>query len=447
MTAQRLQTPFTNAPMKPAPMLVPDLPVNRAPTAGADTYLLVSNDCRHIVWLTHALQREGAAVSHLLGIDNLDERIGVLNPQAVLLDFSGDQAAAAAEAFRQLKRDWPALAVLGTGPSSEPGAMLGALRVGVDDFIDTAGAPSEACVVLGALLSRRAALQATSRGCTVAMLGARAGLGVTTLATNLALLLQEALGLLPSVDGAPRRGVALLDLGLPPRDGLLYMDTQSDFSFVDGVRNLRRLDHTLVQAAVARHDSGTAVLALPSSLAQVREISHADSAAFIERLGDFFDFQIADLGGFTTIDFIAQTVAAADRTWVVCDQSIGAIVSTANLLRELGERGLETQKFGLVVNKFDPSVPLRGRDIAARLRLPLAHMLPMRRSALLAAGSRGEMLARASRNDPLVVAIQGMAKALQRDFLGAAAVPRASASPWNSFMAQLTGKRKSAKGD
>jgi hypothetical protein len=147
--------------------------------------------------------------------------------------------------------------------------------------------------------------------------------------------------------------VALLDLGLPARDGLLYLDTQSGFSFVDGVRNLRRLDQTLLHTALAHHSSGVAVLPLPASLAQVREISHADSVALIKRLTDFFDFQIADLGGFSTIDFVAQTVREAQRTWVVCDQSIGAIVSTANLLKDLRTREVDTTHLSLVVNKFD----------------------------------------------------------------------------------------------
>lgn len=74
-------------------------------------------------------------------------------------------------------------------------------------------------------------------------------MGVTTLATHLAVMLQEMQAhdlsdatpqtasktfwscQLPQDDAAH---AALLDLGLPARDGLLYLSVAGDFSFVDG---------------------------------------------------------------------------------------------------------------------------------------------------------------------------------------------------------------------
>lgn len=420
-------------------------PRNPALGYGTETYLFASNSGANVTWLLHALQRGGTVVPVTLNAEMLDERIAALNPQAVLLDFSKEQAASAAEVHRLLKRDWPSLPILGTGSATEPSTMLTALRAGVDDFLDMAAPAQDVASTLRALLERRNAQQASARGRTIALLGARAGLGVTTLATNLALILHDLVTRAStSPVSQPHRGVALLDLGLPARDGLLYLDTQSSFSFVDGVHNLRRLDQTLVQTALAHHTSGTAVLPLPSSLAQVREISHADSVALIKRLGDFFDFQITDLGGFSTIDFIAQTAQEADKTWVVCDQSIGAIVSTAGLLRDLQARGMELQRFALVVNKLDQGVGLTARDIATRLGLPLAHVLPMRRTALLSAANRGEVLSRVARNDPYVQAVLGMAKGLHREYGDTAKSPMQELS-WSAFMTQLTDKLKSAK--
>ena len=174
-------------------------------------------------------------------------------------------------------------------------------------------------------------------------------------------------------------------------------------------------------------------------------LSIADSVALVKRLSNFFSYQIADLGGFTTLDFIAQTVQEADKTWIVCDQSIGAIVSTASLLRDLEARGLEPQRFSLVVNKIDPAVGLSARDIAARLRLPLAHVLPMRRTALLNAASRGTMLARESRSDPYVQAVLGMTRGLQREYGSGAGATPAGRLSWSTLMTQFTGKRRSAR--
>lgn len=421
-------------------------PRDSIPETGAETYLFASSNGSHITWLTDALGRLGSVVVLAPDTKSIDERISLLGPVAVFLDFSPDQSTTASQLHQRLKRDWPALPVLATGVSAEPAAMLAALRAGVDDFIDISAPPPEAVNTLKMLLERRSSLQSGTRGCTLALLGARAGLGVTTLGASLALTLNDQLTQTPTrpPGRSARQGVALLDLGLPARDGLLYLDTQSGFSFVDGVRNLRRLDQTLLHTALAHHTSGVAVLPLPSSLAQVREISHADSVALIKRLGDFFDFQIADLGGFSTIDFVAQTVREAQCSWVVCDQSIGAIVSTATMLKELRTRGVETERLSLVVNKFDNHVGLTAKDIAERLELPLRHVLPARGTTLLAAASRGEMLVRTARNDPYSQAVTGMARGLYQEYMSIAGQTPAKDPRWVALKSQISGLWKSS---
>jgi pilus assembly protein CpaE len=421
-------------------------PRDSLPEIGAETYLFASQNSSHITWLSDALNQLGAVVILPSEPKSIDERIAMLSPAAVFLDFSGDHAAAAGELHQRLKREWPTLPVLATGISAEPASMLAALRAGVDDFVDMSAPPTDAINTLRKLVDRQSTLHSHARGCTLALLGARPGIGVTTLAASLALMLNDH----PSQAAAPshsrntRRGVALLDLGLPARDGLLYLDTQSGFSFVDGVRSLRRLDQTLLHTALAHHTSGVAVLPLPASLAQVREISHADSMALIKRLGDFFDFQIADLGGFSTLDFVAQTVKIAQHSWVVCDQSIGAIVSTANMLKELRTRGIDTDRLSLVVNKFDSHVGLPAKDIADRLELPLHHVLPARGTQLLAAASRGEMLVRTARNDAYSQAVAGLARGLNQQYMSDAGEPPAKESSWLARMSQVAGFWKSS---
>ena len=421
-------------------------PRDSIPETGSETYLFASSNGSHITWLTDALSHLGSVVVLQPETKAIDDRIALLGPVAVFIDFSSDQGASASQLHQRLKRDWPALPVLATGVSAEPAAMLSALRAGVDDFIDIAAPATDAVSTLRALLERRSTLQGGTRGSTLALLGARAGLGVTTLATSLALALNDQLAQAPArpPGRASRHGVALLDLGLPARDGLLYLDTQSGFSFVDGVRNLRRLDQTLLHTALAHHTSGVAVLPLPASLAQVREISHADSVALIRRLADFFDFQIADLGGFSTIDFMAQTVREAQQTWVVCDQSIGGIVSTANMLKELRARSVETGQLVLVVNKFDNHVGLSAKDIAERLELPLRHVLPARGTQLLAAASRGEMLGRTARSDPYAQAVPGLARSLHQQYMSVTGQPPAKDPRWVALMSQITGLWKSS---
>jgi len=84
------------------------------------------------------------------------------------------------------------------------------------------------------------------------------------------------------------------------------LDTQSEFNFVDAVRNLRRFDQTFVHTAFGRHVSGLAVTTLPPDLTAMREVSYASAVNLVNRLRTFFDHQIVDLGGFTNLEFVAR---------------------------------------------------------------------------------------------------------------------------------------------
>ncbi|UST56064.1 histidine kinase (plasmid) [Comamonadaceae bacterium OTU4NAUVB1] len=453
--------PFLSSPAFP-PAAAPAAPAIPAIPAGGETYLCATDDAATLDWLAHGLHRRGRVVPVACGLRAIDEAVATLRPQAVFLDFSGPRAATAAELHHQLRKARPDLPVLGTGASTEPAALLAALRAGVADFVDTAGSLHDLNATLVALLLRQRgatstgapapARQSGARGHGVVLLGARPGLGVTTLATHLALLLQDAVGRVAATPagGPPARGVALLDLGLPARDGLLYLDTASDFSFFDGVSQLRRLDQTLAQTALAHHADGLAVLPLSCDPLQWRATASEDDAALLQRLPDFFDHQVADLGGCTRPAFMAQCVREADRAWIVCDQSIGGLVSTAQLLRELEGHGIGRERIGLVVNLFDPALAVTARDMAQRLELPLAHVLPQRRAALLAAGARGQMLARVARHDPYVNAVQAMVRELRGEAGataadGASRLPGRTPSSWAALVAPLSRRGRRAR--
>lgn len=394
---------------------------SNASILGSAVSLHASDTREHAVWLASALSGHGLLNAVPLEQGEVRESIGQQRPKAVFIDFSGNQAESAAQLASALRRAWPDLVLIAMGHSSQTQTTLAALRSGVDDFVDL-DSPGENVVPLlrERLAQREQATPPKAKGRKLALLCARAGLGTTTIACNLAASLQRLGSRAPDHRGTKpattepksRQGVALLDLGLPACDGMLYMGLKSSFSFVDGVQNQHRLDQTLLETALAHHAGGTAVLPLPSDLGQIREISQTQSASFSRRLADFFDLQILDLGGFTSVDFLAQMTRQADLVWVVCDQSLGGIVSTASLLRELHEREVDTAGFSLVVNRFDPAVDLPAQDIALQLELPVAHVLPSRQRALLAAATRGKLVIEAAPADPWSQAIGAMAREL-----------------------------------
>ncbi|AJC23582.2 MinD/ParA family protein [Pandoraea pulmonicola] len=450
-----------------------------APTRILDTmtelhrFLFCSAHAGHGQWLSAALREEGVVLQEAGRPAQLQQRIGDLDPQVVLLDFSGEPTghadeppdggfAQAAELAQMLKRVAPKLPLVAVGSMVRADGMKAALRAGVHDFIDMHSTQEEALDVVRRVIDQTpepTPVAPQRHGRFVVLLGARIGVGCSTLAAHLSQLGQEL-----SVGASPERAaraakavklvspgnatdakgdkfdasllghVALLDLGLPAGDGLLYLNTQSQFSFAEAVQNLRRFDETLVHTAVSHAPSGLAVLPLPLDLGDMRTVAAGDALALTDRLRAFFDLIVADLGGFSNPAFVASLVRAADEVWLVVDQSVGAIVSLASLLRDLEERSVERNHFHLVLNRYDPRYGMAADQIAKRFDVPLLATLPDRPLAMLSATNQGKLILDTARNDPYVRALQPLVERLLAAQHAGAAAQRLSSGWLGRFM-------------
>jgi pilus assembly protein CpaE len=367
----------------------------------ADSFVFASGDEANLRWLGQAVATSGALAAAGHEPSALGQRIAALRPSLLFVDFSGGMTEAATRAVQAARSLAPHIPVVAVGKLAEPESAIAALRAGVRDFIDLAGAPQEAARITREVLENAAHMPARHGRLTV-LLGARIGVGVSTLAAHLSVQLQKR-------GARAGRHAALVDLGLPAGDAMLYLDTRSEFDFVEAVRNLRRFDETFVHTALARHASGLALTTLAPDLSSLRSVSYASAVALLTRLRAFFDQQIVDLGGFSNHDFVAQVAQAADEVWVICDPAIASVVSAADLLRELGAAQFDSARVGIVVNKFDARLGLSAEQIAARLGLPLVATLPARRVPLGQAANQGKLLIDTAERDPYVRALDALA--------------------------------------
>ncbi|RDK07429.1 pilus assembly protein [Cupriavidus lacunae] len=371
-----------------------------------DYFLLHATQGEVRDWLGRVLGGLGTLVTDGGAQEAFIERVAELRPGLVFLHFSAELAGQSAHLGEQLLRLFPGLPLVAVGQADEPGIMLAALRVGVKDFIDLRDAPAQAEAVVKRLAvpsEQVRPAEAARQGKIVALLGARPGVGVTSLAVNLAAAARRRLPRHEKTDA--RAEVLLMDLGLPARDGALYLNLSPGFHFVEAVRNLRRFDQVFVQTALTRHSNGVCVLPLPAALGELRDISYSEAIGLLERLRAFFDMQIIDLGGFGNAEFTAQIVKAADSVVLVADQSVGAIVSAAELVHELRAREVERDDLHLLVSRFDARLGVDAAQIARRVDVQSVATLPDSREALVLAMNRGAVLADDDPHDPYVRAL------------------------------------------
>ena len=305
---------------------------------------------------------------------------------------------------------------MAVGAISQPESAIAALRAGVTDFVDPAGDISEVRAVVKSILTLssdpgQSAMPNVKRS--VVLLGARAGVGTSTLAVHLAGLLQDKMTSSAQARHAGMAGpqlplnerVALMDLGWPVGDCQLYMNVNSEFNFIEAVKQLRRLDATLLGSAMAHARNGVSMLSLPKDMAEMRHVSQPDSLMLFERLRENFGMVVADAGGFSHPDFVAGLARTAGETWLVTDQSVGALVSLDGLIKELEDHNVDTKQLKLVVNRYDERYGMTASQIADRFGLALVGTLPDRMMPLIVCTNQGKLLHEVSERDAYVRAM------------------------------------------
>ena len=407
-----------------------------------ERFLLCSNDGALAQRLGSLVGELGLLTQESLSHDKLAPSIDQLQPQIVFLDFTADPAQPgkllqAAEQARLLHKQMPAVPLVAIGTLQHAESAVSALRAGVSDFIDLQQNPAEAVdVVQRILVESGHAPQPVGQRSTV-LLGARAGVGTSTLAVHLGALLQQRMAQ-NALSRQTHRGrqapeplklserVGILDIGVPVADCMLYLNLSGELDVAEAARNLRRLDETLLNSALAQTEDGLSVLPLPRDLTQMREVSHADSLLLFDRMREHFGFLVTDAGGFTDPDFVAGLVRSAQQTWLVTDQSVGSLVSLASLLRDITQHHIDPTRLRLVVNRYDERYGMTAEQIAHRFNLKLAGTLPDRTLQLMTCSNLGQLLHEHAERDIYVKAVRGLADLL----LGEAAAGGGDGGAW-----------------
>lgn len=361
--------------------------------------------------------------------------------QVVFFDFyASEHVAQMAKLVRDCAQWEPDCQRVAVGNSTCSDAVLEALRAGVHEFVNLNQPDSLANELIRVTSVRPAAatpMRATS--CPhIMLLGARAGVGTSTLAASLAYILQqhcnEQVGDSKDRDVSTlplQHRVALLDLGWPTGDAALYLDVHSDFDFIQAALERQRLDETMLSAALAQHSSGVNVLSLPSDPQRLHQLSSGDASSVGAYLRSTMASVVVDGGGFPNPALLKELEADEQELLLVCDQSLSALVALADTLAERARQSLSKQP-KLIVNQYDTRYGLSAEAIAKRFDLELLAVLPDRRAEHMGSASVGKLLVQTHEKDSYTRAVQGLCQSLMASGYNTLSSPAAS-SLWGQM--------------
>jgi len=307
--------------------------------------------------------------------DPLVHRIQTTKAEVVLVDIPADNAILALRTIELVHQELPALALFAVGSISQPQMIVGAMRAGAREFIERPTTTTdllEAFVRLTAV-QRKVDREGTS-GKLFSVVNAKGGNGATTVAVNLGLALQSAHGNTALVDLAPL-GHAALHMGLKPL-----------FNVTDAIRNLHRLDSSLLESFMTRHSGGLQLLAGPNVPVAV-EPSTAEFARLFDMLAGQFRYVVVDAS--TRIDPTTRLVCTLSQTvLMVVNADVTSLWSAARVQKYLGETG-GREKLNLVLNRFRKIPGFSESDAEAAAGVKLLWKIPNQYFAVSTAIDRG----------------------------------------------------------
>jgi pilus assembly protein CpaE len=334
------------------------------------TVLQVLVDGTSVARTAHTCASFPVAVS-----DPVVRRVRAATPDVILVDIPGDNPAVALRAIELLHQELPDSAVFAIGTLSQPQVIVNAMRAGAREFIERPTTTTdllEAFVRLTA--AQRRAQKEGPKGKVFSVVNAKGGSGATTVAVNLALALQAAHGHTALVDLAPLGHTAL------------HLNVKPSFNVADAIRNLHRMDSSLLESFMTRHGGGLQLLA-GTNIPAVGEHSTAEFMKLFEMMVAHYRYVVVDAS--TRFDPATRLIAnLSEKVLLVACTDVASLWSAARVQQYLGE-SVNRERVGLVLNRFRKVPGFSEADAESAAGAKLLWRVPNQYFAISTAIDRG----------------------------------------------------------
>jgi pilus assembly protein CpaE len=315
-------------------------------------------------------------------------------PDAIVIDQR--ERAAVPGALAAIKRQHPSTGILMVLADLDAGMMLEAMRGGVSECV----ADPLTLEDLQAALQRLAGHRIMSRrGEMFAIVGAKGGVGATTVAVNVATMLDK---LRPS-------STLLIDLHSTYGDAGIYLGAEPRFSIVDALENMHRMDATFLRSLVTQTQSRVHLLAssdrpakVPVDVTYVRRLIDLAATEFSYVV---LDVPRSDVAMLDALDEVSTIV-------IVANQELATVRSAGRMAASMEQR-YGKERVSVVMTRYDDRAEIAQQDVERVVGRRVSHVFPNSYQIALESQNKGRPLV-LDNHSTLASALTGFTRSLAK---------------------------------
>jgi pilus assembly protein CpaE len=271
-----------------------------------------------------------------------------------------------------------------TAEAPDTQLLLRAMRAGTKEFLAQPLGEMDVQTALRAFKKRAhhpaAAEPPAHNGQIIHFMGAKGGVGTTTVAVNLAMILAEL---------KKAGSVALVDLNTVFGEIPLFLSVKPTYHWGQITQNVHRIDSTFLLNAMARHASGVHILPSPNQLNGHPPATVDIMERLLTAMKKTFDFIIVD-GGQSLDGPALKGMQMSDHVVLITLLSLPCLHNTNNLLKSLEYLGtIPKDRIRLVINRYLKTSDISLKEAEDSVRSPFFWNIPNDYKTTMSAINRG----------------------------------------------------------
>jgi pilus assembly protein CpaE len=332
------------------------------------TAAIASSDLTSSAQLLAGLEQTGlvsSVVQWSLPMDRIPETMEQV-PDVVFLDLAREP-----EQFftfaNQLRRARPSIKLIACSAAvpPQPSMLLEAMRSGVQDFL---GKPVQTESLKDLLLRISQDLNTKefpSQDKLIVVMGAKGGVGTTTVAVNLGVQLAT----------FARKRTVLLDFARPLGNVHLLLDLHPKFGIRDAVESLDRLDSHFLAGLLTRHKTKLEILGGTTQPEEWQSIDVNVLDRVVNVTQNAFDVVLLDMGSQFSLEW-ATILRMARMILIVAEANVPSLWTLERRLLALKGFGIPQDRARIIINRWHKGDDEVLKSIQKDINRPIFASLP-----------------------------------------------------------------------